>query len=135
MLVGIGIDVVLVTDLAAQLADRASRFVESTFTPAEVAYSEGAASGQPARHLAARYAAKEAAIKAFDLACAQKGVSKAEVRLADIEVTRDEAGRPWLTLHGGASCLAEHIGADRAWLSLSHDGDYATAVVALERIT
>jgi holo-[acyl-carrier protein] synthase len=134
MLVGIGIDVVQIKELAAQLADRASRFVEATFTPEEVAYSRGATSGEPARHLAARYAAKEAAIKAFDLACAQRGVTKPSVQLSEIEVTRDEAGRPWLSLHGAASDLAERLGADRAWLSLSHDGDYATAVVALERL-
>jgi holo-[acyl-carrier protein] synthase len=134
MLVGIGIDVVQVNELKDQLADRASRFVEATFTPAEVAYSHSAPSGQPARHLAVRFAAKEAALKAFDLACAQKGVHNATVRLSDIEVTRDEAGRPWLSLHGEAEALAERLGADRAWLSLSHDGDYATAVVALERL-
>lgn len=134
MLVGIGIDVVEVNELAEQLADGASRFVAATFTPAEVAYSETAVSGKPARHLAARYAAKEAAIKAFDLACARRGVSNARVQMSDIEVARDEAGRPWLLLHGSASDLAEELGADRAWLSLSHDGDYATAVVALERL-
>jgi holo-[acyl-carrier protein] synthase len=135
MLVGIGIDVVQVEKLAEQLADRASSFVEVTFTPAEVAYSQRASSGQPARHLAARFAAKEAAIKAFDIACAQKGVRDARVSLADIEVMRDEAGRPSLALHGDASRLAERLGADRVWVSLSHDGDYATAVVALERLT
>ncbi len=135
MLIGLGIDVVQVNELSVQLSDRASRFVEATFTPAEVAYSQSAPSGQPARHLAVRYAAKEAAIKAFDLACARKGMRGARVSLSEIEVTRDEAGRPWLALHGDAEALAEKLGADRAWLSLSHDGDYATAVVALERLT
>lgn len=134
MLVGIGIDVVQVQELAAQLADRASRFVEATFTPAEVAYSRTAASGEPARHLAVRYAAKEAAVKAFDLACAGAGIPGETLHLADIEVARDDAGRPWLRLHGPVSKLAERLGADRAWLSMSHDGDYATAVVALERL-
>ncbi len=135
MLIGIGIDVVQVNELANQLSDRASRFVEATFTPAEMAYSQSAPSGQPARHLAVRYAAKEAAIKAFDLAAAHKGVRAGSLNLAEIEVTRDEAGRPWLSLHGSAEARAEKLGADRAWLSLSHDGDYATAVVALERLT
>jgi holo-[acyl-carrier protein] synthase len=56
------------------------------------------------------------------------------VSLRDIEVARDDVGRPWLRLHGELPLLAEKLGADRAWVSLSHDGDYATAVVALERL-
>src|SRR5512141_687599 len=134
MIVGMGIDLVAVSDFKELLADRASRFVEATFTAGEVAYSQKAVSGQPARHLAARFAAKEAALKAFDVACALEGLTPPRVPLTDVEVTRDAAGRPWLTLHGEASALAERLRADRAWVSLSHDGDYATAVVALERL-
>ncbi len=134
MLLGIGIDLVEVNELAKMLADRASRFVEATFTSAEVAYGESASSHQPMRHLAARYAAKEAAIKAFDTACADRGIAAPPILLTEIEVTRDQAGRPWLALHGEAERLAERLGADRAWVSLSHDGDYAVAVVALERM-
>ena len=135
MLVGMGIDLVAVRDFADLLADPASGFVAATFTAGEVDYSRKAVSGEPARHLAGRYAAKEAALKALDTACALAGLTPPRVPLTDLEVTRDEAGRPHLNLHGEASRLAERLGADRAWVSLSHDGDYATAVVAFERLT
>ncbi len=134
MLMGLGIDVVAVSALAEQLADRASSFAAATFTDDELGYSQGAPSGEPARHLAARYAAKEAAIKAFDTACGSAGVPRQNVSLKEIEVRRDEVGRPWLVFTGAVRHLAEQLGADRAWVSLSHDGDYATAVVALERL-
>ncbi len=135
MIVGLGIDMVQVGGLAEQLSDGASSFAQATFTSAEMAYSHAAASRQPAQHLAARYAAKEAALKAFDVACAGAGVQPGAVALHEIEVERDAQGRPHLRLHGAALRLAERLGADRTWVSLSHDGDYATAVVALERLT
>lgn len=109
--------------------------VIAAFTAGELAYNNTAVSGDRPRHLAARFAAKEAATKAFDLACAAVGITPGAINLKEIEVTRDAAGRPWLSLHGSASRLADEIGADRAWLSLSHDGDYAAAVVALERLS
>ncbi len=134
MVVGVGIDLVHVLGLKAQLEDHASHFLAATFTPAELAYAQSAVSQNPTQHLAARYAAKEAAIKAFDYGCAQVGLKDARLKAIDIEVKRDGEGRSWLALHGDASKLAERLGADRTWVSLSHDGDYASAVVVLERL-
>lgn len=134
MILGIGIDLVHVESLAGQLADGASRFSEETFTPQEAAYSRGAVSGEPARHFAARYAAKEAALKALEAACAQVHVRIPSLSLREIEVEPDAVGRPVLRLHGAAASLAERAGADRAWVSLSHEGACAAAMVILERI-
>ena len=134
MIVGLGIDLVSVTQFAEQLADPASRFEEATFTEEEISYARRAPSHEPARHLAARYAAKEAAIKALDVACGRLGIDPPRVELREIEVARDDAGRPRLVLHGTADALAVEVGADRAWISLTHDGDSAAAVVTLERL-
>jgi len=134
MIIGLGTDLVAVPSLAAQLADTASHFSAATFTVGELAYSRSTISHDPARHLAARFAAKEAMLKALDAACALAGVKPGQVPMLEIEVVVDERGRPSLKLHGRASALATELGADRAWVSLSHDGDYAQAVVALERL-
>ena len=116
------------------LADSASSFVEATFTPREIAFARTASSRDPALHLAARFAAKEAAIKALDAASKDADVEPSPVPLRDVEVCRDARGRPSLAFGGAACLLAERIGVDRAWLSLSHDGDGAVAVVCLERM-
>jgi holo-[acyl-carrier protein] synthase len=134
LIAGTGIDLVCVSAFKAQLADHASTFAAATFTPAEIAYSTTAPSHEPARHLAARYAAKEAALKALDTACARAGVEPEALALTQIEVQRDARGRPSLMLHGAARALAERARVDRTFLSLSHDGDYAVALVTLELV-
>lgn len=135
MILGMGVDLVDVRSFSSQLSDTASHFVRATFTDAEVAYSRGASSGEPDRHLAARFAAKEATLKALDQACARAGVTpEQQVSLRSIEVRRDVRGRPHLDLHGEAAALATRVGVDRAWVSLSHDGNQALASVVVERI-
>lgn len=134
MILGMGVDLVCLNAFEAQLEDPASRFVEHTFTPAEIAYSHTARSGEPARHLAARFAAKEATLKALDSACAQAGLAERALPLRAVEVLRDPQGRPALELHGDVAALAARLGVDRTWLSLSHDGDKALASVVVERL-
>ena len=134
MILGLGIDLVHVGTFAAQLADPASHFIAATFTDAEVAYANSAPSGDPARHLAARYAAKEAAVKALDVACARAGFAESLMSLRAIEVLCDAHGRPQLNFYGPAADLATRLGADRAWVSLSHDGPQAVATVLVERL-
>ena len=134
MIVGLGTDLVELSGFSSQLDDAASHFTRRTFTADEVTYCQGAISRQPTRHLAARYAAKEAAIKALDVACVRLGIEPSSLDYREIEVCRDDRGRPSLRLHGDAAKLADEVGADRAWVTLSHDGDYATAVVLFERI-
>lgn len=133
MILGLGIDVVSVKGFEELLADRHSRFAEATFTSGESAYADGA-HGRRSEHLAARFAAKEATLKALDGACMLVGVHPPAVALTDIEVTRDLRGRPALHLRGAAAALAEQVGADRAHVTLTHDGDTAAAVVVFERL-
>lgn len=133
MILGLGLDVVSVSGFAELLADEHSHFAGVTFTAGEVAYAEGA-TGRRAEHLAVRFAAKEATLKALDQASGLAGVTPPRVALTDIEVRRDGRGRPSLHLGGEAAWLAEEVGADRVFVSLSHDGDSAAAVVVLERL-
>ena len=134
MILGTGIDLVHIPSFADQLSDRASQFVNATFTGEEVAYSESTAKSRKAQHLAARFAAKEAAVKALDGACARVGITPPRVSLREIEVERDGSGRPLLQFRASAAAVAVSAGVDRAWVSLTHDGDYAAAFVTLERL-
>ncbi len=109
----VGVDLVQVSRIAASVETFGERFVDRVFTPAEAAYAT-----TPER-LAARFAAKEAVKKALEL----DGVG-----WRDIEVARRANGACDVVLHGAARAAAEALGATLA-LSMSHDGDYATATV------
>lgn len=100
------------------------RFLQRIYTPDELALCQGR---MP--ELAARFAAKEAVSKA--LGTGMRGISWREM-----EILRDEQGRPQLHLHGRARTKAEELGPLEWAISLSHSRDYAVAlVVALERPT
>jgi holo-[acyl-carrier protein] synthase len=105
---------------------RTRRFAERVFTPAERAYcdSRGAVAAQ---HYAARFAAKEAALKALQTGW-RGGIS-----WQDVEVASRESGAPFLIFHGPVRELFERSGATAAHLSLSHTGEHAIAEVVLER--
>ena len=109
----VGVDLVQVSRIAASVETFGDRFVSRVFTPAEAAYAT-----TPER-LAARFAAKEAVKKALEL----DGIG-----WRDIEVARRDNGACDVVLHGAARQAAEALGATLA-LSMSHDGDYATATV------
>jgi holo-[acyl-carrier protein] synthase len=131
MILGVGIDVVDVGELAA-LVDGSDRFVDATFTAEELAYARSAA-GRAVDHLAARFAAKEAALKALDGAAGLLGLMPPAVQLREVEVQRDARGRPSLALAGAAQQIAEALEIVRMHVSLTHDGNTAAAVVVLER--
>jgi holo-[acyl-carrier protein] synthase len=114
----VGIDLVRVSRIAESLDSFGDRFLTRVFTDGEIAYATGSPA-HTAERLAARFAAKEAAIKALDL-------SEVGMSWRDIEVTRAPSGRCALALHGAARAAA---GAVALSVSLSHEGDYATAVV------
>lgn len=118
----IGIDIVHVQRIRESMQSFGDRFTQRMFTPAEAAYA-GSAPHAQAERLAARFAAKEAAIKALSL-------SEAGVDWRDIEVVRADDGHCTLALHGRALEAANALGISRALVCLSHDGDYAAAVVA-----
>jgi len=117
MVVGLGIDLVSVERIERALAKH-NRFRDKLFTRAEQAYCES--QKRPALHYAARFAAKEAGIKALGRA----------VPFREIEVTRSQVGKPGLRFHGKAAQLA---GTASSQVSLSHTEEYACAVLILER--
>lgn len=136
MIAGVGLDVVDVGAFAALLNEPGTIFAERTFTPAErraAATRAAAGSLRPEMHLAARYAAKEAAIKALSQALAPAPLPKALADLREIEVVTDADGRPSLVLAGRVQALAAQGGVRALHVSLSHEGGLATAMVVAER--
>ena len=124
MVVGIGVDLVRISRIR-QLVDRwQERFLTRVFTEAEVAYAMGRR--DPAEHLAARFAAKEATLKALGT-----GLSMG-VRWREMEVRRARGERPTLALSGRTAALGTARGVRALHLSLTHDGDYAVAQVLAE---
>jgi holo-[acyl-carrier protein] synthase len=138
MILGVGLDVVDVAAFAQQLADPASGFVAATFRPSERRHHAGPTDHhRRALHLAGRFAAKEAFVKAWS--SARRGqpptIAPADLDLRDIEVVDDGFGRPALRLHGAVDMeiarLTDHE-PPTIHLSISHDGGVAVAVVVLE---
>lgn len=105
---------------------RTPRFAERVYTQAERLYCEsrGAVAAQ---HYAARFAAKEAALKAF-----QTGW-RGGIGWQDVEISSLEGGAPVLVFHGLVLEMFEKSGATAAHLSLSHTSEHAIAQVVLER--
>lgn len=126
-IVGIGLDVAHVGRLKRALERPGSgeRLRERVFTAAERAYCE---QRQRSRYesYAARFAAKEAAMKALGVGWA-KGV-----RFRDIEVVPADGAPPQLRLRGRARAIAAALGVQRLFLTLSHAADYAVAQVVAE---
>ena len=117
--VGIGTDLVDVDRFRTVLRRRPS-VADRLFTAGERTYA--ARASDPAARLAARFAAKEAALKAL-------GYGLGGMRMADIEVIRTEDGQPELMLHGDARSTAAERGVGRWLVSLSHTDRLAQATV------
>jgi holo-[acyl-carrier protein] synthase len=124
MIVGIGMDVVEIARIARIVdggAEAAERFLARCFTAGERAYCDSRR--DRAGRYAARFAAKEAAVKALG---APRGVA-----WTDVEVERGD-GPPALRLHGAARMAADRLEVSRVHLTLTHDGGVAAATVILE---
>jgi len=117
----VGLDLVDIRRIQESVDRFGERFMRRLFSEQEVAYAMAQPS-HTAQHLAARFAAKEAAIKAFAL-------TETGTDWRDIEVRRDADGACHLALRGRAAAAAARLGVTDIALSLSHDGDYAAAVV------
>ena len=128
-IIGVGIDLVCISDFAEQV-DRPGTVFAETFTPGERRHAADKSS-DAARHLAARWAAKEAVIKAWSGSrFAQRPVLPEGIH-RDIEVISDMWGRPKVRLTGA---IAEHLADVAIHVSLTHEGDTAAAVAVLETI-
>ena len=121
---GIGIDVMKVERLVAALERFGERMEKRLFTDAELAYCRG--HKDPLPHLAARFAAKEAASKAIGT-----GMSGG-IGFKHFEVIQPGGRQPRLEFHGPALERFEQLGARDSHLSLSHDGGLAIACVVIE---
>ncbi len=106
--------------------ERTPRFVARVFTAAERAYCNGRGA-LAAQHYAARFAAKEAALKALGTGW------RGGLAWRDVEVVANDMGAPALAFHQQARELFQSCGADTAHLTLSHTAAHAIAQVILER--
>lgn len=139
MIVGIGFDLVDVDEFVHQIELPGTRFLEN-FTGYErrVCEERAAVSGESGAHLAARWAAKEAAVKAWSGALTGQAPPLPDLKLSEIEVRHDAWNRPYLEMPGiedaVEASLRERYGDGSAvWhVSLSHDGSVAGAQVLLE---
>ncbi len=121
--VGLGTDIVQVARIADLVARHGSRFLDRVYRPGEQAVLSRTGPAAAAA-LAARWAAKEAFVKAL-------GPHATGVPYRDVEVTRGADGVPRLRLHGAAATALARAGAARALVSLSHERDHAVATVIL----
>ena len=124
MILGIGTDLAEVSRVKESVARFGSRFLDRVYTLREQEYALSKANA--AERLAARFAAKEAGMKALGT-----GWSRG-VRWRDIEVVNEGSGRPVLHFRGIAREIAEAIGTKRISVSLTHTAKMAFAVVILE---
>ena len=123
MVIGLGVDVFNVARMEAELRAHGTDFARRLFTSREM--SDCGREREPARHYAARFAAKEAVLKALSVG------DDVAARWRDIEVRCDPGGRQ-VVLRGRVRRLAERRGVARIHVSLSHTSAVATASVILE---
>lgn len=125
----VGLDLVRVQDVADALARFGPRYVGRVFTSAEAAYCTAAPAPLAAQRFAARFAAKEAARKLLRPADAPG------IGWRDVEVCRAPEGGPALLLHGAAARRAAELELGELAVSLTHEAEWAAAVVTAVRLT
>jgi holo-[acyl-carrier protein] synthase len=121
-IIGIGLDAIELQRIQRAFQQYGDRFLHRVFTPAEIVYCT--ARRNPVPHLAGRFAAKEAAMKALGT-----GHSRG-VLWRDIEVIR-RSGPPQLQFHGGAARRFEQLGARESLVTITHSELLALAQVLL----
>ena len=122
MLIGVGCDVIEIARV--QKAIERAAFVKRVFTPAEIAYCESRGK-QAAASFAARFAAKEAVLKAL-------GTGLRGGELTEIVITNDDLGKPSVQLYDYHAQLASKLGVKNIALSMSHSRAMALAYVVME---
>jgi holo-[acyl-carrier protein] synthase len=120
----VGIDLVSVAEVRASIDTHGERYTQFVYTERELADCT-TEHGIDAARLAARFAAKEAALKA--LAPSDEGI-----QFSSIEVRREESGSVALALSGRAAALAERAGVRELALSVTHEAGFACAVVVAQ---
>ena len=114
-----GIDIIEIDRIQNVLIKHPERFLRKIFTEYEINYCRGRAT-----QLAARFASKEATMKAL-------GTGIRGVGWREVEVQRLRSGKPYIILHGRAKKRAESMGIKKIELSISHSKNLATAMVIM----
>ena len=122
MLIGVGCDMIEIARVQKAIVKRS--FVERVFAPEEIAYCESRGK-QAAASFAARFAAKEAVLKAL-------GTGLRGGELTEIVITNDELGKPSVQLLGYHVQLAAKLGVKKIAISMSHSRETALAYVVME---
>lgn len=122
MIVGVGCDIIEIERIARAI--KSESFIRRVFTAEEAAYCQRRGQ-QAAASFAARFAAKEAVLKAL-------GTGLREGSLQEIAVDNDGLGKPLVQLSGHFAMLAKHLGVKNIQISLSHSRELATAYVIME---
>jgi holo-[acyl-carrier protein] synthase len=124
LIVGLGIDITEVSRMREAIERRGQALLKRVFTPAEITYCEK--HRDPFERFAARFAAKEAGMKALGTGW------RFGVRWVDLEVVRLPSGKPTLVLHGKAHEFAVKMGVTNISLTITHTGNSALAQVIFE---
>lgn len=122
MIVGVGCDIIEIERIARAI--KSESFIRRVFTAEEAAYCQRRGQ-QAAASFAARFAAKEAVLKAL-------GTGLREGSLQEIAVDNDGLGKPLVQLSGHFAMLAKQLGVKNIQISLSHSRDFAVAYVIME---
>ncbi len=125
MIEGIGIDLVENDRIEKIIRKWGQKFLQRVFSPEEIIYCSRHI--QASIHYGARFAAKEAFLKALGVGLGMGA------RLREIEVVHDDNGKPDISVRDGALLLLEKREIKRIHLSLTHTKNYATAIVLLEK--
>lgn len=125
MILGTGVDIVEVVRMRDAINKWGDSFLTKIFTPKEISYSNSRRFSF--QHFAARFAAKEAVVKAFG------DPRKNPIRWTDIEVLNDEEGKPVIEFHSGALKIKKKKKVDDIVISMSHSKNYAIANAILLR--
>ncbi len=123
MIVGLGVDICPIDRIRSAIERQGDPFTKRVFTQGEIAHA-GEKKVKYER-LAARFAAKEAAIKALG--------GPSGIDWHEMEVENSPSGAPSLLLHGKSKEYADALGATNTLITISHAGGVAVAVVILER--
>lgn len=122
MIVGVGCDIIEIERIARAI--KRESFIQRVFTAKEAAYCQSRGQ-QAAASFAARFAAKEAVLKAL-------GTGLREGSLQEIAVANDALGKPLVQLSGHFAALSRQLGVKNIQISLSHSRDFAVAHVIME---
>jgi len=124
LVAGIGIDIVAISRIRRAAARSGGRFLTRVFTEREREHCLARSDPHPC--LAARFAAKEAVLKAL-------GSGVANCHWQDVEILQTTSGMPVVRLSGGAAAIARALGVEQVLVSLAHEKEHAVAfAVALK---